>query len=41
VDGGSKMGDGLFVKVNVKVNESVVAGSYIHVNVRRPRAVRR
>jgi hypothetical protein len=33
------MGDGGFV--NVKVNESVVAGSNIHVNVRRLRAVRR
>ena len=28
------------VNVNVNVNESVVAGSYIHVNVRRSRAAR-
>ena len=28
------------MNVNVNVNESVVAGSYIHVNVRRSRAAR-
>ena len=40
-DADLRMGGGRFEGASVNVNESMVAGSNIHVNVRRSRAVRR